>query len=56
MEIIDNVLKRALKKKIENMIDEEVAQKILDSYYDFAITGVGKIKIKEQKNENTGTN
>jgi hypothetical protein len=50
MKTIDDLAKQILKKKIEEMIDQEVAQQILDSYYDFAITGVGKIKIKA-KNE-----
>lgn len=53
---IDDLLKESLKKKIDKMIDEEVKRKVLDAYYDFATTGVGKIKIKGKKNENTGTN
>lgn len=53
MEIIDDIIKKTLAKKINKMIDEEIKQKILDAYYDFATTGVSKIKIKERK-ENEG--
>ena len=55
MEIIDDMIKKSLAKKINKMIDEEIKQKILDAYYDFATTGVSKIKTKKRKeNERKG--